>query len=271
MAQFLKPANPAASPKKRTISGVLKLSPSKADKTAFAIISEKTTTTKSKIFITCHETDGTWKYTISGTGTFDFFGRIASLKQNIFQLSEKDVIPSGTFNLPGGDEYKRPLTGQIFNESDKGALQIVAVMCAEALMLSDCMVIVNEGFLPMMVKSFCDDADPSFAGITNSLTFPKPGEAEEMIKLCEEACIAQDLVTDISFMKDFIAYRKFSTTNIELKGDFEIAYNKIKDHHIYKDMHTEIANVKGWKKIMPYLPLKNGTLFEFFFSQMIKA
>ena len=137
--------------------------------------------------------------------------------------------------------------------------------------MSDCMVLVNEGFLAMMVKGFCDDVDPSFLDTTNMLTFPKPGEADEMIKLCLEACIAEDLVTDIDFMKDFLTFRGFSTVNIELKGDFEVAYNKIKDHTIYQDMHTEITHDRGWKYIMPYLPLKKGTLFDFFFSQMSKA
>ena len=273
MAHFLRaPATPNTTSKKRNFTGVLKLTPSKSsDKTAFGIKSEETTTTISKIFFTCSQIDGTWKYGIGGTGTFHYFGRIANLKDNIFQLSEKGEFQPGTFKLPGGGEYKRKLGGQVFNENDKGALQIVAVLCAEALMLSDCMVLINEGFLSMMVKTFCDDVDPSFSGITNTLTFPKPGEAEEMIKLCEEACIAEDLVTDISFMKDFITFRNFSTTNIELSGDFEVAYNKIKDHTIYKDMHTEIVHSKGWKYVMPYLPLKNGTLFEFFFSKMNKA
>ena len=175
------------------------------------------------------------------------------------------------FIRPDGEEYNRKLSVRVFNENDKGALQIVAVLCAEALMLSDCMVILNKGFLSMMVKSFCADVDPSFSDITNTLTFPKPGEADEMINLCLEACIQEEIVPNIDFMKDFIAFRKFSTVNIEMKGDFETAFNKIKDHPIYKEMHTEITHDQGWKFIKPYLPLKKATLFDFFFSQMSKA
>ena len=165
----------------------------------------------------------------------------------------------------------RKISVQIFNENNKGALQIVAVLCAEALMLTDCMVIHNEDFLRIMVKTFCEDVAPSFIDINNALTFPKPGEADEMIRLCQDACVQEDIVTDIGFMTDFVSYRIFSTVNIELKGDFETAYNKIKDHTIYKDMHTLITHDRGWRYIKPFLPLKNGTLFDFFFSQMTKT
>ena len=270
MAQFLKSASPS---KKQKITGVLKLSPSKSsDKMAFGIKSEATTTRTSKIFFTCLKIDeDKYEYGIGGTGCHNFFGRIKNLSESIFLLSDKSEYSSGTFIRPDGEEYNRKLSVQVFNENDKGALQIVAVLCAEALMLSDCMVILNKGFLPMMVKTFCADVDPSFSDITNTLTFPKPGEADEMINLCLEACIQEEIVPNIDFMKDFIAFRKFSTVNIELKGDFETAFNKIKDHPIYKEMHTEITHDQGWKFIKPYLPLKNATLFDFFFSQMSKA
>jgi len=226
-----------------------------------------TTTTKSKLFFLCHKIDDMWKFIIGGTGAHDFFGRNKNLSETIFLLSQKGEIEPGVFFSPDGEAYMRKISVQIFNENDKGALQIVAVLCAEALMLTDCMVIVNEFFLDTMVKTFCGDVDPSFSGITDTLTFPKPGEADEMIRLCQEACAQQDIVTDISFMTDFVSYRNFSTVNIELKGDFETAYSKIKDHTIYKDMHTLITHDRGWQYIAPFLPLEKGTLFDFFFSQ----
>ena len=189
---------------------------------------------------------------------------------------EMDLLKRREIESTNGKRYEKEskttrLLEEIFNENNKGALQIVAVLYAEAITLTDCMVLHNENFLRIMVKTFCEDVDPSFIDITNALTFPKPGEADEMIRLCQDACVQQDIVTDIGFMTDFVSYRIFSTVNIELKGDFETAYNKIKDHTIYKDMHTLITHDRGWKYIKPFLPIKNGTLFDFFFSQMTKT
>ena len=277
MAQFLQqkpPTSPGQDSKRQKITGTLKLSPSKSqntDENAFKIKSMVTTTAKSKLFFLCLKINDVWKYAIGGTGRHDFFGRIPNLSESIFLLSETGEIEPGILSRPDGESYMRKISVQIFNENNKGALQIVAVLYAEAIMLTDCMVIHNENFLRIMVKTFCEDVAPSFIDINNALTFPKPGEADEMIRLCQDACVQEDIVTDIGFMTDFVSYRIFSTVNIELNGDFETAYNKIKDHTIYKDMHTLITHDRGWRYIKPFLPLKNGTLFDFFFSQMTKT
>lgn len=242
-----------------------------ADANAYYIKAMSVTMNKSKLIGVLVEGEEGKKLFLGGTAFHELTRWLADVNNTLFCVANKVTIPKDTFIRPDGKPYPYPMSGYMFNDMSNGMVYCFAVFISQAVLLTNCMVLTNPGLFSAIEKTFLEQTDPDFKGVTQHIGFRALEDGKKMLEFCMGKIIENNLVKDVPFLKLFAEFRLSSTANLELEM-YQAKYFAIRDHEIYKAMYAEHTRTyHGVDKIVfkPFIPC-NKTLFEFFFALLPK-
>lgn len=251
----------------------LTLSPSgreNADGAVFNIKAPTVTNNKAKLIAVLVPGQGLF---VGGTAFYELTQWLKDVVSTLFMIAKKYKVDPNIFTRPNGTKYPYAMNGYLLNDLSTGMVWCFAVWVCQAVLLTDCMLLTNDGLLPAIEAVFLDRKDPDFKGVGTNIDFRALKDGERMLEFCIKKIIECKMVKDenIAFLNLFGDFRISSTANVDLK-DYQAKYDAIKDHPIYKTMNEELKkkyNNKETVYFTPFFPCET-TLFEFFFALLPK-